>query len=93
MRGVPLRVAIGVAVNEEEGWIHIGGGPVDAVKAKADVYIIIVPGDLAGKELFRRILKVLATKMKKDLREKVLKASVEEIRVFIPYGKGRVLEE
>jgi predicted ribosome quality control (RQC) complex YloA/Tae2 family protein len=92
LRGVPLRVAVGVAVNEEEGWIRIGGGPVDAVKAKADVYVIIVPGDLAGKELFRRILKVLAAKMRKDLREKVPKVSVEEMRVFIPYGKGRVLE-
>jgi predicted ribosome quality control (RQC) complex YloA/Tae2 family protein len=93
MRGIPLRVAIGIAVNEEEGRIRIGGGPLDAVKAKADAYVIVVPGDLAGKELFRRILKVLATKMSKNLREKVLKTSIEEIREFIPYSKGRVLEE
>ena len=93
MRGIPLRVAIGVAVNEEEGWVRISGGPVDAVKAEANFYVIIVPGDLAGKELFKRILKTLAAKMQKDLREKVLKASVEELREFIPYGRGRVLEE
>jgi hypothetical protein len=31
--------------------------------------------------------------MPKEPREKVLKASVEEIREFIPYNKGRVLEE
>ena len=92
MRGVPLRVAIGVAVNEEEGWIRIGGGPVDAVKVKTAVYAIIVPGDLAGKELFKRVLKVLAEKMPKELREIVAKASVEEIREFIPYNKGRILE-
>jgi predicted ribosome quality control (RQC) complex YloA/Tae2 family protein len=93
MRNVPLRLAIGVAVNEEEGLIRIGGGPVAAVKAKANTYITIVPGDLAGKELFKRIVKALAAKMQKDLREKVSKASVEELREFIPYGRGRVLEE
>ena len=63
-----------------------------AVKVKADAYVIIVPGDLAGKELFRRVLKVLAEKMPKELREIVAKASVEEIREFIPYNKGRILE-
>jgi len=92
MRGVPLRVAIGVAVNEEEGWIRVGGGPVDAVKAKADAYVVIVPGDLAGKELIKRVLKILAEKMPKQHREMVAKASVETVREFIPYSKGRILE-
>ncbi len=93
MRNVPLRIAIGVAVNEEEGLIRIGGGPVDAVKAKANAYVIVVPGDLSGKELFRRILRGLAVKLPKDLREVVVEASVEAVRDFIPYGKGRVIVE
>ena len=69
------------------------GGPVDSVKAKAKTFVIVVLGDQTGKELFKRILRALAAKMPKELREKVSKASVEEIREFIPYNKGRILEE
>jgi len=92
VRNVPLRVAIGVAVNEEEGWVRIGGGPVDAVRAKAGVYVVVVPGDIAGKELLRRVLGGLAVKLPKELREMVLGASVEAVREFIPFGKGRITE-
>jgi predicted ribosome quality control (RQC) complex YloA/Tae2 family protein len=92
LRGVSLRVAVGVVV-KENGEISFVGGPVDAVKAKAKAFVIVVLGDQSGKELFKRVLRVLAAKMPKELREKVLKASVEEIREFIPYNKGRVLEE
>jgi len=92
MRNVPLRVAIGVSVNEEEGWARIGGGPVDAVRTKANVYVIVVPGDVAGKELFRRVLGGLAVKLPKELREMVLRASVEAVREYIPFGKGRITE-
>jgi len=93
MRNVPLRVAVGVSVDEEEGHVRLGGGPVDAVKAKASAYVVVVPGDVEGKELFRRVLKSLAGKLPKEAREVVAEASMEAIREFIPYGKGRVLTE
>lgn len=93
MRGIPLKVAVGVIVNEETGKVSFVGGPVDAIKAKAKAYAIVVPGDQTGKELFKCVLKALAVKMLKELREKVLKTSVEEVREFIPYGVGRVLVE
>jgi predicted ribosome quality control (RQC) complex YloA/Tae2 family protein len=92
MRGVPLRLAIGVASHEEKGLARIGGGPVEAVKAKSDIFVIIVPGDLAGKELSKRILKALAGRVSKELRQAILNLSIEKIREFVPYGKGMVLE-
>ncbi|MGE5533772.1 MAG: ribosome rescue protein RqcH, partial [Bacillota bacterium] len=55
-RNTPLRVAIGLIVGEETSFV---GGPVDAVKAKTKSYIILVPGDMAGKELLKQILKSL----------------------------------
>jgi hypothetical protein len=93
MRNVPLRIAIGVSVNEEEGWARIGGGPVDAVKAKADAYVIVVPGDFAGKDLFKHVLRSLAGKVSKEVGEAILELSVEAIREYIPYGKGTVLQD
>jgi hypothetical protein len=91
MRNVPLRVAVGVSVNEEEGWVRIGGGPLDAVKAKADAYVIVVPGDFTGKELFKHVLRSLTGKVSKEVREAISELSVESIREYIPYSKGRVI--
>ncbi|MGB9714281.1 MAG: ribosome rescue protein RqcH [Candidatus Bathyarchaeales archaeon] len=89
MRNVPLKIAIGV-VTKENGEISFMGGPVEAVKAKTNTYVTIMPGNQSGKELFKRILATLAEKAPKESREKILKASAEEIRNFIPYAKGRV---
>lgn len=91
LRHVSLSLAVGVIV--ENGKTRFIGGPIDAVKAKADVHVLIMPGDLSGKDLFRRVLKTLASKLPKEIREGVLKVSGEEIREYIPYGKGRVLEK
>ncbi|MEM2936895.1 MAG: ribosome rescue protein RqcH [Candidatus Bathyarchaeia archaeon] len=91
LRGIPLRLAIGFSA-KEDGGIEFLGGPVDAVRARAKAYAVIVPGDQSGREFFRLVLRVLAEGAPKELREKLLGASIEEIRNFIPYGRGRILE-
>jgi predicted ribosome quality control (RQC) complex YloA/Tae2 family protein len=91
MRGASLETAVGV-VMEDDGEIKFVGGPVHSVEAKTNVYVVVVSGDLKGKEVFKRVLGFLAGKLPKKLGEKVLKVSVEEIRQFIPYNKGRILE-
>jgi predicted ribosome quality control (RQC) complex YloA/Tae2 family protein len=88
MRGVPLMLAVGVITDDKVSFI---GGPVEAVKAKAKVYVTLVPGDLAGKELLKRVLRTLASKLPKEQREKVLKASIEQVREFVPYTKARLI--
>jgi predicted ribosome quality control (RQC) complex YloA/Tae2 family protein len=92
MRGVSLKVAVGVVV-EEDGEVMFVGGPVDAVITKTKAYVVVVPGDSKGKAFFKRVLKILAGKIPEEHGEKVLKSSVENIRRFIPYSKGRVLED
>jgi len=93
MRNTPLRIAIGTIIDEKTGELSFVGGPVDAVKAETKAYIVVVPGDTNGKELCKLILKKLAEKMPKEKREKVQKASLEEIRNLIPYVKGRISAE
>jgi predicted ribosome quality control (RQC) complex YloA/Tae2 family protein len=90
-RGTALKMAIGVII-DTDGSVRFVGGPVASVLAKTQVCVILVPGDLAGKELFTRVLKTLAGKVSREAHESVLKASVEQIRDFVPYGKGRLLE-
>lgn len=90
-RGTLLRQCVGAVVDERDE-VRFVGGPFDAVKARTKALAVVVPGDLSGKDLIRRVLGATAAKMSKDLREKVLKKSIEEIREYVPYNKGRILE-
>jgi predicted ribosome quality control (RQC) complex YloA/Tae2 family protein len=89
MRNVPLRLAVGVV---DDGEVHFVGGAVEAVKAKAKTYVILEPGDVAGKEVLKQVLRALMVKLPRVQREKVGKASIEQVREFVPYAKGRVVE-
>jgi predicted ribosome quality control (RQC) complex YloA/Tae2 family protein len=91
LRNTPLRTAIGFI--EKEGEISFVGGPIDAVKTRTGRYLVIGPGDMSGKELLQRILVALAAEAPEAIRRKILKASVEEIREFIPYGTGRLQKD
>ncbi len=57
MRGVPLRIAIGVVFDELNGLPKIEAGPVDLVKTKTSTHVVIVPGDFEGRDFFKSILK------------------------------------
>ncbi len=87
MRNVPLRVAVGIIVGEETSFI---GGPVDSVKTKTKAYIVILPGDMMGKDLLKQILKSLMLKLSREQREKAGKTSIEQVREFVPYTKGMI---
>ena len=89
-RSVPLKVAVGVIVNEETCFV---GGPIDAVKAKTKTYVVLAPGDSTGKELLQQILKSLMLKLPKEQREKTGKTSIEQIREFVPYTKGMITQK
>jgi len=89
MRGVPLRLAVGVVEDET---LRFVGGPVEAVKAKTKTYVTLVPGDVAGKKFLNQILQTLTLKLPKEQREKVGKASIEQIRELVPFTKGRIVK-
>jgi predicted ribosome quality control (RQC) complex YloA/Tae2 family protein len=89
-RGVPLRTAVGLIVNEETRFV---GGPVDAVKSKTQTYVVLLPGDYTGKELLQQILRLLMLKLPKEQREKAGKTSIEQIREFVPYTKAAIAQK
>ena len=90
IRGALLRVAVGIIVNEETCFV---GGPLDAVKAKTQTYVVLLPGDYMGKELLKQILRLLMLKLPKEQREKAGKTSIEQIREFVPYTKGAITQK
>ena len=93
MRGTQLRIAIGVTFEKEPSVTQIIGGPVGAVRGKTDTYVVIVPGDLSGKELLRLVLRRLAEKVPKKRREDIIDSAFEVIREFITFAKARLLKE
>ncbi len=88
MRGTTLRLAIGIEEGEEPRFL---GGPVEAVKAKTKLYVVLVPGDMTGKDFLKQVLRSVILKLPKEQREKLGKASIEEVREFVPYTKGRIV--
>ncbi|MBN1357681.1 NFACT family protein [Candidatus Bathyarchaeota archaeon] len=89
MRNAPLKLAIGVVEDEKTRFV---GGAVDAVQAKTKNYVTLVPGDETGKGFLKKILQALTLKLPKEQREKISKTSIEQIREFVPYTKGRLVK-
>lgn len=88
LRNLPLRIAVGVV---DDGTVGFVGGAVESVKTKAKTYIVLEPGDAEGKDLLKQVLRALMVKLPKEQREKVGKASIEQVREFVPYAKGRIM--
>ena len=87
MRNVPLKLAVGVVHDPKVGFV---GGPIDAVKTKTKAYVILEPGDIASKKLLKQVLHALMAKIPKEQRDEAAKGSIEQIREFVPYSKGRI---
>ncbi len=88
VRGVPLRVAIGVKMEEEQ--VMIIGGPVEAITNQTDVWVEIVPREQTSSRLAKQIRQLLAKRVPKALKKRILEVSLEEIQTFIPLGRGMV---
>jgi hypothetical protein len=88
VRGVPLRVAIGIKTKEEQAMIV--GGPLEAIVNQTNVYVEIVPGEQTSSKLAKQIRGLLAEKVPKVLKKEVLEVPIEEIQSFIPLGRGMV---
>jgi predicted ribosome quality control (RQC) complex YloA/Tae2 family protein len=89
LRNLPLRIAVGVI---DDDAVNFVGGAEEAVKTKAKTYVVLEPGDAEGKELLKQVLQALMVKLPREQREKVGKASIEQIREFVPYTKARIID-
>jgi len=89
VRKTPLQLAVGVDV--KTALPTVIGGPREAVKSRTNIYVEIVPGDLSSSKLANKIRQVLKKKVSKNLQENISKIPLEEIQVFIPFGKGRTI--
>lgn len=82
-RDVPVGVAIGIANDQ------LIGGPVPAVKPRADPIVEVEPGEYSAEDLAKRIYRSFAEK-EEDRRYLKAVASVDAIVSFLPPGGSRV---
>ncbi len=82
-RDVPVGVAVGIAEDQ------LIGGPVSAIKPRADPVVEVEPGEFSPEDLAKRIYRSFAEK-EEDRRYLKSVASIDQIVSFLPPGGSRV---
>jgi predicted ribosome quality control (RQC) complex YloA/Tae2 family protein len=88
VRGVPLRVAVGVKIGDEE--MLVVGGPVDAIANQTKVYVEVVPGEQKSSQIAKKVRHQLSTKVSEELARSVTEIPLEEFQRVIPLGRGKM---
>ncbi|MBN1785088.1 MAG: NFACT family protein [Candidatus Bathyarchaeota archaeon] len=88
IRNVPLRIAIGIKISENE--IMVVGGPVDAIAHQTKLFMEIVPGEQKSSQLAKKLRHSLSKKVSEDLARNVTKIPLEEFQRVIPLGRGKM---
>ncbi len=87
-RGVPLRLAIGVLVEDET--IKVIGGPPPAVSSKTRLMVEITPGKIPSRKLAEQIKDILKSHAPRELQPAIDAIPLEEFQRFIPAGGGAI---
>ncbi len=87
VKGVELRLAVGIQINEDG--VRIIGGPPSAVRTHAAAYIEAVPGATARQNLAKRIMFELSRKLKLESQVKSLGA--DRVFEFLPPGPSDIV--
>jgi predicted ribosome quality control (RQC) complex YloA/Tae2 family protein len=88
IRGVSLRVAIGVKIEDEI--IRVIGGPLESIKAQTSAFIELVPGDQKSGQLAKKIRHRLSMMVSEEMKRSVTALPIEEFQRFIPLGRGKM---
>ncbi len=88
VRNVPLGLAIGVIIEDEQPLVICG--PKEAVSKQTNIFVEVIPGEHSSSRLAMQIKQRLADKASKSLREKILKVPLEDIQRLIPLGRGSI---
>ncbi|WAI01029.1 ribosome rescue protein RqcH [Methanogenium organophilum] len=87
---VPLGVAIGLQTTPEMGVI---GGPIDAVKSRAEHYVILRPGQYEPNDAAKKILRILREKYGEGWKSVKNILNSESVAAFVPPGGSDITEE
>jgi len=88
IRNVPLELAIGAVMNDDQ--IRIIGGPPQAIAKQTGIYVRIIPGKESSGRLAKRIKDRMIRMLPAEERSEAQKMLLEEIQRFIPSGRGAI---
>ncbi|MBS7609879.1 NFACT family protein [Candidatus Bathyarchaeota archaeon] len=91
IRDIPLRLTIGIKIDEDGEEPSILAGPKDAIATRTEAYLEIVPGNKTPRELAEE----LRSRLIENLRKKGLKVtetniSIEDFQRSLPAGRGEI---
>jgi predicted ribosome quality control (RQC) complex YloA/Tae2 family protein len=89
-KDVPLEVAIGLQKKPET---RIIGGPLSAVKSRAELYLVISPGTFEPNDVAKKVVRVLRDRLPVS-EQKALKFALntEAIAAYVPPGGSDIRE-
>jgi predicted ribosome quality control (RQC) complex YloA/Tae2 family protein len=90
VKGVPLRVAIGII--EKDGELTLISGPRTAVENKTRSFVELIPGKTRSAALAKKILYKLSKKVSGDAAKMMKTLMLEEVQRMIPSGTGEIVE-
>ncbi|MEM3693564.1 MAG: ribosome rescue protein RqcH [Candidatus Bathyarchaeia archaeon] len=91
IRDVPLRLAIGIKIDEDGEEPYILAGPKDAIATHTETYLEIVPGSKGPRELADELRsRLLENVRKKGLKVRETNISIEDFQRSLPAGRGEL---
>ena len=91
-RGVPVKLAIGVWINHEEGWAKVIAGPLMPVRRLAQYFVTLRPGFSRPPELAARIKRSLMMKATPEDKYFIEQAPLDDFQGQIPSGMSDMIE-
>jgi len=88
LKGVPLRLAIGLNVGEGE--VKVVGGPPEAVNRWSLTYVELAPGDTSPGRIANEVKRIFLKKLGGELRPTLMDLDIVEVQRLLPPGKSRI---
>jgi predicted ribosome quality control (RQC) complex YloA/Tae2 family protein len=91
LRNVPVRLAIGLLV--EDGLPLVFAGPEPVIQQKAQSWVSIVPGTMKVSDAAKQLRAYFTKKVSSELQDQVKKLTIDEIIAVLPPGPVELLLE
>jgi predicted ribosome quality control (RQC) complex YloA/Tae2 family protein len=91
LRGVPLRIAIGILVEDE--FVIVFSGPESSIRQNTKDFVILIPGKTKVSDAAKTIRTILAEQVAPELQKHVQALSIDEIIAVLPPGPVDFVKE
>jgi predicted ribosome quality control (RQC) complex YloA/Tae2 family protein len=84
IRGLPLRIAVGI-LSKDESYIVISG-PESAIQQKTEKWVTLIPGKMKVSDAAKKIRVIFSDQVPSEFQKQVQGISIDEIIAILPPG-------